>query len=207
MKANVLEVYADIWCPFAHVGLRAAKAVRDERSSHREPMMIRAWPLELVNGVAMDSAKTADHVRELRAQVAPTLFAGFDEAVFPSSSLPALALVARAYDEGPHVGEAMSFAVRDALFERGEDISDFEVLAELAGRLDVAFDARIELDAVYEDWRTGQARGVKGSPHFFCANSNAFCPALDIERDTTGHLSLHLRSSELETFLAGCFRS
>ncbi len=203
--ANPLEVFADIWCPFAHVGLRAAKAVRDERNSTRVPILIRAWPLELVNGVAMDGARTADHVRELREQVAPSMFVGFDKSRFPSTSLPALALAARAYEVSHEIGEAMSFALRDALFERGEDISDPDVLAGLARHYDVAFETQIGLDAVYEDWRAGQSRGVKGSPHFFCANTDAFCPALDIERDDAGRISLRLRSSELEAFLDACF--
>lgn len=204
---NALEIYADIWCPFAHVGLRAARAARDELAAYPEPMLIHAWPLELVNGVGMNPAKTAEHVRELREQVAPTLFAGFDEASFPSTSLPALALAARAYQVGPSVGEAVSFALRDALFERGKDIGDLAVLAALAQSFAVPFETPVDLEAVYEEWRSGQARGVKGSPHFFCANTDAFCPALDIERDSSGRLSLRMRSSELETFLRGCFDS
>lgn len=204
---NALEVYADIWCPFAHVGLRAARAARDELMAHPEPILIHAWPLELVNGVRMDAARTAEHVRELREQVAPTLFAGFDEASFPSTTLPALALAARAYRVGSSVGEAVSFALRDALFERGEDIGDPVVLGALAQDFAVAFETPADLDAVYEEWRSGQARGVKGSPHFFSANVDAFCPALDIERDSSGHLSLRMRSSELEAFLKDCLDS
>lgn len=207
MTANVLEVYADIWCPFAHVGLLAARNVRDQRRVPREPMVVRAWPLELVNGSVLDGVKTAEHVAELREQVAPDLFAGFDVTRFPSTTLPALALAARAYQVSATVGEAVSFAVRDALFERGEDISDPVVLRGLAERFAVGFDASTGFDAVYEEWRSGQARGVKGSPHFFCASADAFCPALDIERDSTGHLSLTMRSGELETFLQRCFDS
>ncbi|MHB1087697.1 MAG: DsbA family oxidoreductase [Acidimicrobiales bacterium] len=207
MTANVLEVYADIWCPFAHVGLRAARSVRDQRRGHRESIVVRAWPLELVNGSALDGAKTAEHVRELREQVAPDMFAGFDAVRFPTTSLPALALAARAYQMGASVGEAVSFDLRDALFERGEDISDPAVLRELAERFEVGLDASTGLDAVHEEWRSGQARGVKGSPHFFCDTADAFCPALDIERDSTGHLSLRLRSGELEAFLQRCFDS
>lgn len=205
MSPDSLEVYADVWCPFAHVGLRAARLVRDERATSPMPMVVRAWPLELVNGVAMDSAKTAEHVRELREQVAPELFAGFDEANFPSTSLPALSLAALAYRIDAPTGEAVSFALRDALFELGQDIADHGVLEELGGSFGVGLGAEIDLAGVYEDWRSGQARGVKGSPHFFCADADTFCPALDIERDSLGHLSMRRASSELEAFLEGCF--
>lgn len=205
MSSTALEVYADVWCPFAHVGLRAARVVRDQRATRPVPMVIRAWPLELVNGVAMDPTKTAEHVRELREQVAPELFVGFDQANFPSTSLPALALAARAYRVDESTGEAVSFALRDALFELGQDIADRGVLEELGGRFGVDLGPERDLDAVHEDWRSGQARGVKGSPHFFCANSNAFCPALDIERDAQGHLQLRRASSQLEAFLEECF--
>ena len=204
MSPNTLEVYADIWCPFAQVGLRAARLVRDKRVSSPVPMVIRAWPLELVNGVAMDRTKAAEHVSELRDQVAPELFVGFDEANFPSTSLPALSLAARAYKVDASTGEAVSFALRDALFERGQDIADRGVLEELGGRFGVDLGTDVDLAQVHEDWESGQARGVKGSPHFFCANADAFCPALDIERDALGHLSLRRASNELEAFLEGC---
>lgn len=168
-------------------------------------MVVRAWPLELVNGVAMDPAKTAEHVRELREQVAPELFVGFDEVNFPSTSLPALSLAALAYKVDAPTGEAVSFALRDALFELGQDIADRSVLEELGGRFGVVLGTEIDLAAVHEDWQSGQARGVKGSPHFFCANADAFCPALEIERGAEGHLSMRRASSELEAFLEGCF--
>ena len=205
MSTTTLEVYADIWCPFAHVGLRAAKLVRDRCPAGPLPMVIHAWPLELVNGVAMDPTKTAEHVRELREQAAPELFAGFDHANFPSTSLPALALAALAYKVDAPTGEAVSLALRDALFELGQDIADQRILEELGGRFGVALGREIDLGGVHEDWRSGQVRGVKGSPHFFSANADAFCPALDIERDAQGHLSLRRAATQLETFLEGCF--
>lgn len=47
---NIIEVYADVWCPFAHVGLKAAAAVRDQFGRQNVSLVMRAWPLELVNG-------------------------------------------------------------------------------------------------------------------------------------------------------------
>lgn len=99
----------------------------------------------------------------------------------------------------------MSFALRVALFERGLDISSLPVLKAIAA--DFGLDAVDVTDSgtVISEWRTGQDRGVKGSPHFFCENIDAFCPALDIERDEHGHLVLNRRSEQLIAFLDSCF--
>ena len=48
-------------------------------------------------------------------------------ASFPRTSLPALALVAAAYRQSDRMGEAVSLALRDSLFERGRDISRQDV--------------------------------------------------------------------------------
>jgi predicted DsbA family dithiol-disulfide isomerase len=102
-------------------------------------------------------------------------------------------------------GEAFSFALRNALFEEGLDISRREVLADLAESLSVdAFDAADER-AVLADWREGAERGVKGSPHFFCGDSNVFCPSLQISQDGTGHLKVSANLEVLTTFLTRCF--
>ena len=65
-----------------------------------------------------------EHADELREQVAPNLFRHLDIDRFPSSTLDALALANRAYRTDLQVGERVSFALRDALFEEGRDISD-----------------------------------------------------------------------------------
>ena len=199
-----IEVFADIWCPFAHVGLHAARRERERWGRDDVTLLIRPWPLELVNGVALDSGVTGRHVRELRDQVAPELFAGFDEASFPSSTLPALAMVVDAYDQDVTTGEALSWALRDELFEFGRDISNPDVLAEMASRFGLDDDATAHIDEVEIEWRHGQSRGVKGSPHFFCGTHDAFCPALDISRDDEGDLSLRTNADRLTSFLDEC---
>lgn len=202
----MLEVYADIWCPFAHVGLRAAAQERDRLGRNDVALIVRAWPLELVNGVPLDVEATADHVADLRAQVAPGLFAGFDPATFPSTTLPALALASAAYHRNAIVGEAVSLDLRDALFERGLDVSDPEVLRDVALSFDLDPSATLDDAPVLNEWRSGQERGVKGSPHFFCGANEAFCPTLDIARDAKGHLLLQRNSRALASFLDECLR-
>ena len=133
--STVVEVFADIWCPFAHVGLRRTVERRARLTGHDFLLDVRAWPLELVNGVPLDPDATARHVSELQSQVAPDLFRGFDPGHFPTTSLPALASAHTAYGRDPRTGESVSLALRDALFEQGLDISRPEVMAEIVARL------------------------------------------------------------------------
>lgn len=202
---GVIEVYADIWCPFAHVGLRSAVARRDELGRREVVLWVRAWPLELVDGAPLDPGATAEHVEDLRAQVAPGLFAHFDPGRFPSTSLPALALAAAAYRRDGRTGEAVSLALRHALFEEGRDISDPEVLSALARAHGVGDAGDRDLESVYAQWHEGESRGVRGSPHFFCGRADAFCPSLEISEDGEGHLDLRQDMEALEELLAGCF--
>jgi len=120
----VIEVFADVWCPFAHVGLRAIEDERARTGRIDVAIWVRAWPLELVNGVSLDPKVMEKHAEELREQVAPNLFRHLDVDRFPRSTLDALALANRAYRTDLQVGERVSFALRDALFEEGRDISD-----------------------------------------------------------------------------------
>ena len=140
-EVTTIEVFADIWCPFAHVGLRAIEEQRARAGRTDVAIRVRAWPLELVNGAPLDPTVTGEHAEELRDQVAPTLFQGLDLDHFPTSTLEALALANRAYRSDLQLGERVSFALRDALFEEGRDISDRAVLDDLAHDLGVP-DAR-----------------------------------------------------------------
>ena len=119
---------------------------------------------------------------ELREQVAPDLFGGFDVDAFPASSLDALALAAAAYEAGDRVGERVSLALRDALFEAGRNIGDAAVLRAIAAEQGVAPPGPDAVDLVIADWEDGKRRGVRGSPEFFVKGRGYFCPTLDITR-------------------------
>jgi 2-hydroxychromene-2-carboxylate isomerase len=195
---TTIEVYADIWCPFTHVGLRRLVQRRSETGAVYD-LRVRAWPLELVNGAPMDASFIAEEVEDLRSQVAPDLFMGFRADRFPISTLPALALAEAAYDVDPGCGERISLALRDALFEEGRDIGRADVLADIAETEGLALvdgDERIR-----SSWETGLGRGVVGSPHFFTADGGFFCPALHIER-VDGHLRIAPDHDAFEAFVA-----
>jgi predicted DsbA family dithiol-disulfide isomerase len=201
----VIEVYADISCPFAHVGLRAVIRRREQLGRDDVVLRARAWPLELVNRTPLDPATTASHIDDLRAQVAAGLFSQFDPARFPTTTIPALSLAAAAYRRDDATGEAVSLALRNSLFEEGQDISVPGVLASVASAHGLDGSDTADHAAVLTDWTEGRDRGVKGSPHFFCGDLESFCPSLDIARDDNGHLVLRHNIDRLDTFLAGCF--
>jgi predicted DsbA family dithiol-disulfide isomerase len=207
MTAPTVEVFADVTCAFTHVGLRAFAARRATEGRDDVLLRVRAWPLELVNGEGMDPAKVATQVAALREQVTPELFAEFDPSRFPTTSLPAFALVARAYESGLATGERASFAVRDALFERGLDVADAAVLQAIAD--DLGIDGSIAYDdwardAVGRDHEEGTARGVEGSPEYFVDGRRFFCPALVITRPD-GALVVGRDTERFEEFLNSCF--
>jgi predicted DsbA family dithiol-disulfide isomerase len=178
-----IEVFADIWCPFTHVGLRrlvAARAAKEAKVSIR----VHAWPLEWVNGRPLAPDLAAAEIEALRACVAPGLFSGFDAASFPHTTIPALGLAAAAYRLGDDVGERMSLRVRDALFEEGRDIGDPAELRAIGAELGVEpLTGPAAETAVRADWELGRARNVRGSPHFFAGGRDWFCPSLRVHHE------------------------
>jgi predicted DsbA family dithiol-disulfide isomerase len=199
----VIEVFADITCPFTHVGLQRFVQRREQLGRSDVTLLVRSWPLELVNGEPMDPAFVGHKVDDIRSQVAPDLFGGFSEASFPRTSLPALALAAAANAADTRIGERVGLALRDLLFEQGVDIADLAVLQRLAVEHGVAFDPA-DTSLVLADYADGQARGVVGSPHFFTPFGDFFCPALDVKRDDDGNLQIKPDPAGFEKFVVAC---
>ena len=200
---TTIEVFADIWCPFTHVGLHAIADARRAAGRDDVTLRVRAWPLELVNEHPMDPAAAAANAAALRAQVAPELFGRVDAEHFPRSTLEALALTEAAYRVGPAVGEACAFALRDALFEHGLDVTELSVLTAVASAVGTPLPDDTDRAAVRASWEEGRRRGVVGSPHFFCGDQDVFCPSLDLHRDGGG-LHARLDPDALGTFIDRC---
>ena len=193
-----IEIFADVWCPFAHFSLRTVRAFRD-RLSPESPILVRAWPLELVNGKPLDPVVTAAHVAELRRDVVPELFAGFDPDAMPTTTLGALALVEAANDVDPWLGEGISIELRDTLFEEGQRIDD-EMLTRIARHSGLDITVTRDRTRVESRLEEGRIRGVRGSPHVFIGQSGMFCPLLDIER-SRGELHMKERFERFEAFV------
>lgn len=203
--SDVIEVFADIWCPFTHVGLRMVADARRRAGRDDVPIVVRSWPLELVNGTPMDASKTVANSGALRDQLVPDMFAGISAENFPSSTLDALDLVATAYQVSVQIGERVSFTLRDALFEHGKDVSDLSVLSAAADDAGITFVPDPRHRAVMADWEDGKRRRVIGSPHFFHGEENAFCPSLRLTRDNDAHLHVSTDADRMRQFLERCF--
>jgi predicted DsbA family dithiol-disulfide isomerase len=203
-QPTAIEVFADVRCPFAHLGLRRIVEQRDARGVDL-PLWIRAWPLEIVNQQPLDGELIAEEVEALRTQMAPDLFTGFKLAAFSSTSMPALALTAGAYAIRPEIGERVALSLRWALFEEGRDIASVDVLTEIAQAAGITPPRNGELDRIRDDLIDGRARGVIGSPHFFIGDTDYFCPALDITRT---HDGLHIAGdpATFDAFINIAFR-
>jgi predicted DsbA family dithiol-disulfide isomerase len=187
---SAVEVFADVLCPFTHVGLHTVIDRRTERGLDEPHLRIRAWPLELVNGKPLDPDHIAAEIVALRGSVRPDLFQGFSKETFPSTSMAAFALTAAADRTGdPVLVEQVGMALRDAVFEKGLDIGRTEVVQTVADRFGLMpLDAAGAEAAVRADWDEGRSRGVIGSPHFFTADGGSwFCPGLAISRDDVGN--------------------
>ncbi len=193
----IVDVWADVACPFTHLGLVRLTGRRDASGSDTR-FRAHAWPLEWVNGRPLDPHFVADEVAALREQVAPDLFAGFDPDAFPATSVPALALTSAANARGLDVGERVALAVRHALFERGLDVSEPEVLATIADELGLG-DLVGDADAVRAEYDTGRERGVVGSPYFVIRDEGFFCPSLDIAHGDEGFV-VEFDSEAFEAF-------
>lgn len=197
---TTVEVFAEITCPFAYVGL---KHVVEHVAELDGPVdiIVRSWPLEWVNGAGLDVVGVQIKAEVMRAQLGVHDFAGVDADSWPATTLPALALAAAAYEVDNATGLAVSLALRNGLFEEGVDICDPAELARLAAAHGVEFDPADE-SAVRADYEDGQARGVKGSPHYFVAEDDFFCPALELGRDADDHLTARFDPAGLGQFLA-----
>lgn len=198
----MIDVFADVSCPFAYVQLEQL-ASRRTLLGMDVHIRIRAWPLELVNDGPSDRSKIADEVAALQAQLDSPLFAGFDLQRLPSTTLPALDLAALAYRHSDGVGEQVSLALRKALFLDGRDVSDAAVLGDIATDFGLGSPGPSERNDVLKDWMDGQTRSVEGSPHFFCADRNVFSPGLAIS-DSNDEIIVTPTVDTIDAFFAAC---
>ncbi len=196
-----VEVFADITCPFTHVGL---KQVCRHVAEMSEPcdVVVRAWPLEWVNGAPLDVDAVMVKAAALTEQLGVDDFSGLRADRWPTSTIAALNLAAAAYERDPATGLAVSLELRSALFEHGVDIGDPDALALIAGAHHLPAPSPTAGTAVQGDYDHGRERGVKGSPHFFVGADDFFCPALDLGHDVDGHLTARFDADMLAQFFA-----
>ena len=195
-----VEVFADITCPFTHVGLKRVVSHLEQVSDDIE-VIVRAWPLEWVNGQPLDADIVKMKAGILDEQLGLHDFAGFSTEAWPDTTIPALNLAAEGYAKDPATGLTVSLELRAALFEEGLDISDPQVLGEVAARHGLDAPSTEASAAVYADYELGKEQGVIGSPHFWSQGTDFFCPALDIGHDDSGGLTARFDPERLQMFL------
>ncbi len=195
-----VEVFADISCPFTHCGLKKVTALFDELDREVE-LIVRAWPLEWVNGEPLGADAVAIKSKALGEQLGVTYFDGFRPDRWPETTIPALNLVADAYEVDAATGLAVSLDLRTALFEEGRNVADPAVLVEIAGRHGLDAPATEASATVRTDYDEGKARGVRGSPDFWVGDDEFFCPSLSIGHDDQGALTAEFDPDGLREFI------
>ena len=201
----MIEIFADVWCPFAYVGIRRVFQYRDEIGRNDVPIIVRSWPLELVNDTPMAQAKALGNCDALRRQIAADQFANTELNHFPLTTLDALTLIAQAYEKNVVAGEKASIVVRETIFEQGNDVADESVLQRIALSLGVSYVPDAGHTLVRRDWEEGKARGVVGSPHLFNGSVGVFCPSLQLTRTEDSGLIIQANAEKLAAFLTTCF--
>ena len=197
--STCVEVFADITCPFTHVGL---ERVVEHVADHPIDVIVRAWPLEWVNGTPLDFDAVQTKAQVLNGQLDVHMFAGLRPDRWPTTTIPALNLVALAYARDAATGLTVSIVLRRALFEHGLDVADDDVLATIADDYGLQHPGTTESPAIRADYDEGRTRGVSGSPHFWVGEDNFFCPALDIGHDAAGALTARFDAAGLARFFA-----
>jgi len=172
MTARV-EIWSDVHCPWAHLAVHRLRAARDRRGID-VVFDQRAWPLEWVNEQGIPR-----HIVEPETAVLsnhePEIYSRFDAASWPSTSLPALELVAAARRAlGLRGAEDVDHAVRLRFFRESADISVRHELARACA------DAGVDVAAVMGAWESEPVRAdvvadfarstslpIQGSPQIF----------------------------------------
>ena len=194
-----IEVFADINCPFTHVGLKVIVAEIDSLSIPVD-LHVRAWPLEWVNGSPLDVDGVAAKAAALEAELGVNDFAGFRRDRWPQTTLPALNLADAAYQRDAATGLAVSLLLRRLLFEEGQDLSD-QILADVADDFGLARPSTAASAGVQADYAEGRRRGVRGSPDFWVEGREFFCPSLDLGHDVEGHLTASFDDDGIREFV------
>ena len=202
---KVIEVFADVVCPFTHVGLKRLFAYRNEMGRDDVVLEVHAWPLELVNGELRPTRPAGRRGRRVASRRRTGTLRRIRPDLVPDDIAPRACPRGRAYRAGLRRGEQVSLALRDALFEHGRNIADPNELAAIAESYEIDPPADSDVAAVMADLERGRARRVIGSPHFFVDGGGGFfCPALDIER-VGRNLRIANDATSFAAFAEKCF--
>lgn len=178
-EPGVLTVYADVVCPWASLALHGLRRARHRRDLRKVRIDLRAYPLELVNGVPNPKRVVDTEVPVVGGLSESLGWRSWNRPPYewPVSSLLALEAVQAA--KRPEVGglaasDELDAALRRALFVDSRCISLLPVICEIAESCPAVNTAALTRSLylgsgraeVITQWRNTADR-VQGSPHVF----------------------------------------
>lgn len=196
VATGTIQVWSDLLCPFAYVGLLRLRRARERlgldgvvRLEHR------TFPLELFNGPHPRRGTDTEAVG--LGQVEPgaefRVWAAADD-LYPHTVLLAAESVHAANAQSLEAGEALDLALRRAFWTQSRSISHRQVILEVAaelpdGIIDVTalatmLDSGRHRAGVMGDFAISQTDAVAGSPTFrFADGSSVNNPGIQVHWD------------------------
>lgn len=146
-------VWAEYYCPWCYVAAVRLRRVAAEFEGRVRPV-IKPFPLELVRGEPAPRDILEQEWWLAAMQEPDARFAPYRGADWPTTTLPAFEAAWCAAQEGPGAGLDYDLRVRRAFFAEGRNIGNRDVL------LDIAYEARLDVDRFRARWQSGRARAA-----------------------------------------------
>ena len=176
---GVITIWSDISCPWATLALHT---LHQAATAQRAPLRIahRAFPLELLNRRPTPRPDHDDEVAAITAVRTDLDWSPWraDDWAYPVTTVPAMAAVQAARQQGPDAADALDTALRRAYFVDQRCISLLPVIEDVARECAaVDADALVEalrcgagLAAVFADLDLARGGEVRGSPHIWTSD-------------------------------------
>lgn len=167
-----IEVWSDLLCPFAYVGLLRLRRAR-ERLGLDVVLVHRSYPLELFNGPHPRRGTDTEAVG--LGQIEPAanfrVWTAADD-LYPHTVLLAAEAVHAAAEQGPVAAEELDLALRSAFWTDSRSIAHRQVILDVAAPLlDVtalaaALDGGRRRATLMADYAVARTDAIPGSPTF-----------------------------------------
>lgn len=182
---GVIQVWSDLLCPFAYVGLLRLRRARERLGLNGTVRLEhRTFPLELFNGPHPRRGTDTEAVGlgQIEPDAEFRVWSAADD-LYPHTVLLAAEAVHAASAQDLDAGEALDLALRRAFWTQSRSISHRQVILDVAGELpagtiDVAalaagLDSGRHRASVMADFAVSQTGAVAGSPTFRLADGSA----------------------------------
>ncbi|MGN9847004.1 DsbA family oxidoreductase [Nonomuraea sp. H19] len=176
VATGTVQVWSDLLCPFAYVGLLRLRRAR-ERLRLDLQIEHRTFPLELFNGPHPRRGTDTEAVGlgQIEPDAQFRIWTAADD-LYPHTVLLAAEAVHAANAQGLKAGEALDLALRRAFWTHSQSISHRQVILDVASelpdgiidvtRLAAALDSGRHRADVMGDFAVSQTDAISGSPTF-----------------------------------------